>query len=69
MSFDFSLSPRVTEWRDRITGFVDDAVIPREQDAFAAGVDDALRKELQEAGKAAGLWARRGGTGSERAGG
>jgi alkylation response protein AidB-like acyl-CoA dehydrogenase len=57
VSFDFSLSPRVTEWRDRITEFVDDVVIPREQDAFAAGVDDALRKELQETGKAAGLWA------------
>lgn len=57
MSFDFSIPPRVAEWRDRITRFVDDAVIPHEQDAFANGVDDALRKELQQAAKAAGLWA------------
>src|SRR6516225_10398327 len=57
MSFDFSIPPRVAEWRDRITGFVDDVVIPREQDAFAKGVDDALRVELQRAARAAGVWA------------
>jgi acyl-CoA dehydrogenase len=57
MPFDFSLSPRVIDWRDRITRFVDDVVIPREQDAFIHGVDDALRKELQQQAKAAGLWA------------
>ena len=57
MSFDFSLSPRVIEWRDRITRFVDDVVIPREQDAFIHGVDDTLRKELQQGAKAAGVWA------------
>ncbi len=57
MPFDFSLSERVTDWRDRITRFVDDVVIPREQDAFTGGVDDALRKELQQEAKAAGLWA------------
>ena len=47
----------MTEWRDRIRDFVDEVVIPREQQAFAGGADDMLRKELQEAGKAAGLWA------------
>ncbi len=57
MTFDFSLPERVEQWRDRITRFVDDVVIPREQDAFAHGVDDALRKELQQEAKAAGLWA------------
>jgi acyl-CoA dehydrogenase len=57
MAFDFSLSPRVEEWRDRITRFVNDVVIPREQDAFAGGVDDALRKELQQEARSAGLWA------------
>src|SRR5215472_928665 len=57
MPFDFSLAPRVAEYRDRITRFVDDVVIPREQDAFADGVDDTLRKELQQQAKAAGLWA------------
>jgi alkylation response protein AidB-like acyl-CoA dehydrogenase len=57
MSFDFSLTPRVEEWRDRITEFVDEVVIPREQEAFAKGVDDELRTELQREAKAAGLWA------------
>jgi acyl-CoA dehydrogenase len=47
----------VAQWQERIAAFVDEVVIPREQDAFAGGVDDALRKELQSAGKAAGLWA------------
>lgn len=57
MAFDFTLSARVEEWRDRITRFVDEEVIPREQAAFADGLDDALRKELQQAAKQAGLWA------------
>lgn len=57
MAFDFSLSERVEQWRDRIKGFVDEVVIPREQDAFAHGGDDTLRKELQQEAKAAGLWA------------
>jgi acyl-CoA dehydrogenase len=57
MSFDFSLPERVEQWRDRITRFIDEVVIAREQDAFAHGVDDTLRKELQQEAKAAGLWA------------
>jgi alkylation response protein AidB-like acyl-CoA dehydrogenase len=57
MPFDFSLSSRVIDWRDRITRFVDEVVIPREQDAFANGADDTLRKELQHEARAAGLWA------------
>jgi acyl-CoA dehydrogenase len=48
MPFDFSLPPRVEQWRDRITQFVDDVVIPREQDAFTGGADDVL---LEEAGR------------------
>jgi acyl-CoA dehydrogenase len=54
MTFDFSLTERVEQWRDRITAFIDDVVVPREQDAFAGGVDDTLRKELQQQAKAAG---------------
>jgi alkylation response protein AidB-like acyl-CoA dehydrogenase len=46
MAFDFSLTPRVEEWRDRITRFVDDVVIPREQDAF-----DEAAVLLEEAGR------------------
>jgi acyl-CoA dehydrogenase len=57
MSFDFSLPPRVEEWRDRITRFVDDVVIPREQEAFTKGLDDELRMQLQQAAKEAGVWA------------
>jgi acyl-CoA dehydrogenase len=57
MPFDFSLSPRVAQWQERVARFVDDVVIPREQDAFAGGLDDTLRKELQQEAKAAGLWA------------
>ncbi|HEY0486903.1 MAG TPA: acyl-CoA dehydrogenase family protein [Mycobacteriales bacterium] len=55
--FDFTLSPRAEEWRDRIAGFVADVVVPREQEAFAGGVTDALRRDLQAAARAAGIWA------------
>jgi alkylation response protein AidB-like acyl-CoA dehydrogenase len=57
VSFDFSLSPRVQQWRDSIAEFVATTVIPREQDAFVAGMSDLLRVELQQAAKAAGIWA------------
>jgi acyl-CoA dehydrogenase len=54
---DFSLSSRCIEWRDRITEFVAEVVIPREQAAFANGVDDDLRCELQAAAREAMVWA------------
>lgn len=57
MAFDFAVSPRVAEWRDRIAQFVDKVVIPREQAAFTDGIDDALRRDLQHAARQAGLWA------------
>ncbi|MCW2494130.1 acyl-CoA dehydrogenase family protein [Jatrophihabitans sp.] len=57
MAFDFSLSARVEQWRDTIADFVATTVIPREQDAFTHGVNDTLRVELQQAAKAAGIWA------------
>jgi acyl-CoA dehydrogenase len=57
MVFDFTLSPRVVEWRDKIAAFVSDEVIPREQRAFTQGVTDELRVELQEAARKAGVWA------------
>jgi alkylation response protein AidB-like acyl-CoA dehydrogenase len=47
----------VADWRDRIAEFVAQVVIPREQEAFQRGPDDDLRRELQAAAKAAGLWA------------
>jgi acyl-CoA dehydrogenase len=57
VSFDFSLSPRVEQWREGITDFVATTLIRREQAAFAQGVDDTLRVELQQAAKVAGIWA------------
>jgi acyl-CoA dehydrogenase len=54
---DFSLSPRVEQWREAIADFVTTTVIPREQAAFTHGVDDTLRVELQQAAKSAGIWA------------
>jgi acyl-CoA dehydrogenase len=57
VTLDFSLDARVTDWRDRIAEFVAEVVIPCEQDAFANGVDDALRRELQAAARKAGVWA------------
>jgi acyl-CoA dehydrogenase len=57
MPFDFTLSPRAVEWRERIENFVDDVVIPREQQVFTDGIDDAVRKELQRAARDAGIWA------------
>jgi acyl-CoA dehydrogenase len=55
--FDFTINPLVREWQQRIAGFVADVVVPKEQDAFANGVDDGLRRELQAAAKSAGVWA------------
>src|SRR5882757_2708520 len=57
MAIDFSLSDRVITWQARIRVFVDEVVIPREQEAFRVGVTDALRVELQDAAKQAGVWA------------
>lgn len=57
MGFDFSFSSRVLDWQQKIRSFINDVVIPREQRAFTEGVDDTLRRELQVAAKAAGLWA------------
>lgn len=57
MSIDFALSVRAIKWRARITGFINEAVIPAEKAAFTEGVDDELRKDLQAAAKAADVWA------------
>jgi alkylation response protein AidB-like acyl-CoA dehydrogenase len=54
---DFTFAPRVAEWRERIAEFVARVVVPREQEAFANGVDDDLRRELQAAAREAGVWA------------
>jgi alkylation response protein AidB-like acyl-CoA dehydrogenase len=57
MAFDFTVAPRVADWRDRIAAFVADTVVPREQEAFSGGVTDELRTELQQAAREAGVWA------------
>jgi acyl-CoA dehydrogenase len=54
---DFTLSDRARDWQDRIRTFVDDTVIPREQGAFAQGVDAGLRSDLQDAARRAGIFA------------
>jgi alkylation response protein AidB-like acyl-CoA dehydrogenase len=54
---DFTFAPRVAEWRERIAEFVATVVVPREQAAFADGVDDDLRRDLQSAARAAAVWA------------
>ncbi|MDQ1674909.1 MAG: acyl-CoA dehydrogenase [Actinomycetota bacterium] len=57
MAFDFTVTPRVADWRDRIAAFIAGTVVPREQEAFAGGVTDELRRELQRAAREAGVWA------------
>jgi alkylation response protein AidB-like acyl-CoA dehydrogenase len=54
---DLTPSDRAESWRARIAAFVDEVVIPSEQDAFRRGVDDELRTRLQAAARAAGVWA------------
>jgi alkylation response protein AidB-like acyl-CoA dehydrogenase len=57
VGFDFSIPDRVLSWQANIRSFIDDVVIPREQQAFSQGVDDGLRRDMQAAARAAGLWA------------
>jgi acyl-CoA dehydrogenase len=56
---DFSLPTELAELQARTRAFVAEVVIPREpeEEASAHGLDEALRAELQEQGKAAGLFA------------
>lgn len=57
MAFDFSIPARVQQWQERIRDFVDGTVIPLEQQAFTSGVDERLRRMLQDAARPAGVWA------------
>ena len=57
MAFDFSIPDRVADWRTAIAGFVHDVVMPMEQDLFRNGLTEADRRHLQDAAKAAGIWA------------
>ncbi|MCW2959405.1 MAG: acyl-CoA dehydrogenase domain protein [Solirubrobacterales bacterium] len=59
---DFALTPEHKDLQERTRRFVDDVVIPMEErDRTPAvgghGPDEALRRDLQDAGKAAGLFA------------
>jgi acyl-CoA dehydrogenase len=55
---DFALEPEVEALRDRVRAFVADVVIPAEaRDRSEHGLDDGLRAELQEAARAAGVFA------------
>ena len=57
MPFDLTVDERTAAARDAIRAFVDEFVIPREQQAFRDGLTDGLRRELQAAARAAGVWA------------
>lgn len=55
---DFALEPELIELRDRVRTFVSDVVIPAEpRDSAEHGLDGALRAELQEAARRAGVFA------------
>jgi acyl-CoA dehydrogenase len=55
---DFTVEPEVAELRDRVGAFVRDVAIPAEErDHGHHGVDEALRRELQDAARAAGVFA------------
>lgn len=57
MSFNLTPEARTAEWQRRIAAFIDEAVIPAEQQAFEHGVTDPLRSVLQSRARDAGVWA------------
>ncbi len=58
--FDFSLRPQIEALVARVRGFVDEVVIPREADVAAEpGRLETIRAELQQAARAAGVFAPR----------
>lgn len=63
MSIHFDLGPELRDLRDRTTAFIRGVVIPAEpRDHSNHGLDGTLRAELQQAAKAAGLFAPHVGT-------
>jgi acyl-CoA dehydrogenase len=55
---EFSLPPEIVELRERTRRFVDEVVVPLEaREVGPHGPDAALRAELQDAGRSAGLFA------------
>ena len=55
---DLDPGPEVAELRERVAAFVQATVIPAEQrDHSEHGLDESLRAELQDAARAAGLFA------------
>jgi acyl-CoA dehydrogenase len=55
---DFSMEPELEELRDRVRAFIADVVIPAEpEDRPGHGLDDVLRARLQDAARAAGVFA------------
>jgi len=54
---DFSLPSEIADLRDRVRAFVRDVVIPAEpRDVSEHGLDEGLRRELQGAARAAGVF-------------
>jgi acyl-CoA dehydrogenase len=55
---DFALEPELVALRDRVRAFIRDVAIPAERrDRSAHGLDDTLRRELQDAARRAGVFA------------
>jgi acyl-CoA dehydrogenase len=54
---DFSLPPEVEELRERTRAFVQDVVVPAEARDTGPTLDEALRAELQEEARGAGVFA------------
>ena len=55
---DFEPEPALVDLRDRVRAFVRDVVIPAEpRDVSAHGLDDALRREMQDEPQRAGVFA------------
>jgi acyl-CoA dehydrogenase len=54
---DFAVPEATEKFRARIEEFIAQVVIPRENDTYIAGVDDAVRIDLQGAARQAGVWA------------
>ena len=58
MPIDFSIDGAVAQLRERVADFVGDVVVPAEaRDLPGHGLADELRSELQDAARAAGLFA------------
>lgn len=57
MPISFDITSEVVSYKQRIRSFIDEVVIPREQEAFIGGLNEDLRRELQAAAREWNIWA------------